>query len=469
MWWRFAKWVATGLAVVVVGLAAAVEWRVLVPPPRPAATPAAVDPTRLTYPYGDALAVVRVSGDPYLRGWQQGRLVGERVRAGYRAILGHVAAKVQSDLGLPAWLAGPLLDFIWWRGAPFVPRWFKEEMLGLADGAGIDYRTVCRVHAIPTLTEASCASFAATSPMTRGPLIHLRNLDWAVESGIQRVAQLTVVEPSRGEPFVNIGWSGFLGAVSGINRAGVSIAEITARSAARSMAGEPMVVRLRRVLQEATELDRAVAILAERRRTLGFNFVVAAAREDRAAAVESNRAQVSVFRPGDPRETKGEVGPFAHTVTGVVLRSSLALDEEIRDAQLALDGDPARPGLEPPRGSGYAVRYVRQADLLRASPAGVTVDRAKEIALAIAPSSNLHSVIYAYPRLHVANATVATNTRDAARHAAKAARQPYRAFDLRAWFTLPPPLPGTHLAAAAQSEADPPGQHVPSPSGRSPG
>ena len=48
MWWRFAKWVATGLAVAVVGLAAAVEWRVLVPPPRPAATPAAVDPTRLT-------------------------------------------------------------------------------------------------------------------------------------------------------------------------------------------------------------------------------------------------------------------------------------------------------------------------------------------------------------------------------------------------------------------------------------
>jgi hypothetical protein len=107
--------------------------------------------------------------------------------------------------------------------------------------------------------------------------------------------------------------------------------------------------------------------------------------------------------------------------------------------------------------------------LLRASPAGVTVDRAKEIALAIAPSSNLHSVIYAYPRLHVANAAVATNTRDAARHAAKAARQPYRAFDLRAWFTLPPPLPGTHLAAAPEAEAMPPGRHVPSPPGRGPG
>jgi hypothetical protein len=469
MLWRFAKWLTTLMVLAVVGFAAAVEWRVVVPPPRPAAAPTAIDETRLTYPYGDDLAVVRVAGDPYTIGWQQGRLVGERVRAGYRAILDHVAEGVEKKLGLPAWATGPILDFVWWRGAPFVPDGFKEEMVGLADGAGISYRTVCRVHAIPTLTEASCASFAATSPTTRGPLIQLRNLDWAVESGIQRFAQLTVVEPTTGEPFVNIGWSGFLGAVSGINRDGVSIAEITARSAARSMAGEPMVVRLRRVLQESSGLDEAVAILSERRRTLGFNFVVAAAREDRAAAVESNQARVAVFRPGDPRETTGGVAPFARTVAGVVLRSSLALDDEIRDEQLALDGDPARPGLEPPRGSGYAVRYVRQADLLRASAGGVTVDRAKEIARAIAPPSNLHSVIYAYPYLHVANAAVAADDSRAARDAAKAARQPYRTFDLRDWFTLPPPLPGTHLAAVPQGPPEPAATRIHATAGQGPG
>jgi hypothetical protein len=249
----------------------------------------------------------------------------------------------------------------------------------------------------------------------------------------------------------------------------VSIAEITARSACRSMAGEPMVVRMRRVLQEATGLDEAVAILSERRRTLGFNFVVAAAREDRAAAVETNQARVAVFQPGDSREASGGVGPFARTVGGVVLRSSLALDGEIRDEQLALDGDPERPGLEPPRGSGYAVRYVRQADLLRASDGGVTVDRAKEIALAIAPPSNLHSVIYAYPYFHVANATVAADDSRAARDAAKAARQPYRAFDLRAWFTLPPPLPGTHLAATPEGEVRPTARQLPRPAATGPG
>ena len=67
-----------------------------------------------------------------------------------------------------------------------------------------------------------------------GPPIHLRNLDWAVESGIQRFAQLTVVEPERGVAHVYIGWSGFLGAVSGVNRAWIFIAEIRASSAAAS-------------------------------------------------------------------------------------------------------------------------------------------------------------------------------------------------------------------------------------------
>jgi hypothetical protein len=451
MWGRLLKLVGAVILATVLGAVGAVQWAVTVPPPRPATAPAEIARTRLTYPYGDDLVVVRLAGEPYALGWQQGRLVGERVRAAYRAILDHVAAGVREDLGLPAWLAGAILDGVWWRLAPHVPRTFKEEMVGLADGSGVSYRMVCRIHAIPTLTEFNCASFAATTAAAaHDSLVHLRNLDWAVESGIQRFSQVTVVEPAAGEPFVNLGWSGFLGAVSGINRAGISIAEITARSAAASMAGEPMVARLRRVLQEATDLDRAVAIVSHPPRTLGYNFVIASAREDRAVAVESNRERVALFQPGDPREGAGAMAPFARTLGGVVVRASLALDERIRDAQLALAGDPHHPGLEPPRGSGYTVRYVRQAEMLLASPAGLTVDRAKAIARAIAPVSNLQSVIYTYPTFHVANAAVAADSSDVAKEAAKAASQPYRPFDLRDWFALPPPLPGTNLAAACQ-------------------
>lgn len=446
---RLLKWAVFLVVVAAAWVAVSVEISVWPPPAPPAVPMGAVEPSRLTFPYGGDLAVVRVAGGPYGRGRQQGRLVAARVRAGYEAILTHVAAGVASKLHLPRWTTGPLLDFIWWRLAPHVGEGFKAEMAGLADGAGIPYRTVCRVHAIPTLSERGCASFAATAEVTGGPLIHLRNLDWAVESQIQRFAQLTVVEPEVGVPFVNIGWSGFLGAVSGINWAGISIAEIRARSVARSIAGEPMVVRLRRALEEARTLDAAVAIVIAPPRTLGFNYLLASAREDRAAAVETNRDRVARFSPGDQREQVGANAPFAHTLPGVVVRASFAVDPAVRDDQLAVGGDPSRPGLEPPRGAGYTVRYLRQAKMVADSPGGVTVARAREIGLAIAPSSNLQSVVYAYPRFWVANAAVAAGPGEAAREAAKAARQPYYEFDLRLWFGVdrgegagPPPAVG---------------------------
>ncbi len=406
--------------------------RALTPPPAPHGPPATA--ARVSYPYGPPLAVVEVAGEAYERGYQQGRAVAARIRAGYGAILAHVARGVEERLHLPGWCAGPLLDFVWWRLAPYVPEWFREEMAGLAAGAGIPYRTVCRVHAIPTLTERGCASFAATRSAAGGPLIHLRNLDWAVESNIQRYCQLTVVRPARGLPFVNVGWSGFLGAVSGMNAAGLSIAEITARSAADRLAGRPMVVRLREVLQEARTLEEAVAILTRGRRTHGFNYVVASALEDAAAAVEVNAEAYARFAPGDPREAAGATGRWARTLPGVVVRASFCLDPRLRAAERAVGGDPERPGLEPPRGAGYRVRYRRQAELLAGRLGHLDVAAAEAIARAIAPASNLQSVVYRFPELYVANAAPLTRFDEQAKWAARAAAQPYRRFDLRAWF-----------------------------------
>jgi len=177
-----------------------------------------------------------------------------------------------------------------------------------------------------------------------------------------------------------------------------------------------------------------VAIVAAPPRTLGFNYVLASAVEDRAAAVEVNRDRAARFGPGDPAEQQGATAPFARTLPGVVVRASFALDPAVRDAQLAVGGDPATPGLEPPRGAGYTVRYRRQGALVAAARGRLDPARARAIALALAPSSNLQSVIYAYPHLWVANAAVAAAPGEAAREAAKAARQPYREFDLRHWF-----------------------------------
>ena len=75
-----------------------------------------------------------------------------------------------------------------------------------------------------------------------------------------------------------------------------------------------------------------------------------------------------------------------------------------RSAWPATGGRPGRPGLEPPSGSAYETRYLGQADGLARHFGTLDPAAAQEIARAVAPDSNIQSVIIAWPELWVANA-----------------------------------------------------------------
>ena len=158
---------------------------------------------------------------------------------------------------------------------------------------------------------------------------------------------------------------------------------------------------LRRVLEEADGLDKAIEILQTGPRTGGYNYLLADSKAKAAAALETTHSRCAVFRMDQEPSV-----PYSLHVPNTIFRSDWALNPEIRDLQLASNGKPLLPGLESPRGSSaYEVRYCGQGALLRKFQNSIDPEAAMAIARAVAPASNIQSVVYAYPQMWVANAS----------------------------------------------------------------
>ncbi|MDP3703569.1 MAG: C45 family peptidase [Candidatus Omnitrophota bacterium] len=350
--------------------------------------------------YQDGLPIVYLSGTPYELGYQHGSALREEVRASVSHVLGYFRRYLKIPL-VRTWAAHWWLDRPWRAARPFVPPDYLEELKGLADGSGVALRDLYRLHALPDRTY-SCANFAAWGRATRhGRLIHARNLDWNIDVGIQQFSTVFVVHSVGKHAFINLGWAGFIGVLTGVNDAQLSIGQVGAETVDATFRGEPMVFVMRRVLEEAGTLEKATDLIRTARRTVGVNYVIADAKARSGLVIETTHRDVRVFAADDPAE---HAVVYARPMSDAVFRADTAIDPGIRDRQLASHGDPRRPGLEPPSGSAYEVRYLGQATGLHASFGQLDPLAAQAIAKSIAPSSNVQSVVFAWPELWVANA-----------------------------------------------------------------
>ena len=367
----------------------------------------------------EPVPVITLSGNPYELGRQQGEILREQVRASVATILGYFRRYLKIPF-VRSYLANAWLGRTWQAAEPFIPSDYLEELRGLADGSGVSLRDLQLLHAIPDRTYA-CSNFAAWGRVTNNArLIHVRNLDWNIDVGIQRFATIFVVRPEGKHAFVNVGWAGFIGVLSGINEAQLSIGQVGAETVDATFKGDPMVFLMRRVLEEAGNLEEASQIIERARRTVGVNYCIADAKVPSAVVIETTARYERVFEADDPLEHQIV---YARPLVDCVFRADAAIDPLIRERQMASKGNPRRPGLEDPSGSSaYDIRYLGQAAGLLAYFGRLDSQEAQKIARSIAPSSNVQSVIMAWPDLWVANAV----------GKAPAAHQAYGHFDLNA-------------------------------------
>ena len=349
----------------------------------------------------DGVTVVHLEGSPYEIGRQHGEALRHEVRDGVANVLRYFRSYLKIPL-IRSLAVNWWLDVAWHEALPHIPKDYLEELRGLADGSGVPLQELYRLHALPDRTY-SCSSFAAWGQATAGGrMIHLRNLDWNMGAGIQRYAVVFVVHPQGKHAFVNVGWAGFIGVLSGVNDAQISVAQIGAETTDATFRGEPMTFLMRRVLEDAGDADQAAAVIRSARRTVGVNYVFADAKIPRGIVIETTHHYVRIFTANDPTEQHVS---YARPIPDAVFRADPAMDPEIRDRQLASHGDPAQPGLENPTGSSaYDVRYLGMAAGITARYGRLDTAAAREIARAVGPASNVQSIIFAWPEVWVANA-----------------------------------------------------------------
>jgi len=229
------------------------------------------------------LYITHVYGTPYEMGYAQGVLLKEQINQFIPDVFEYMYTEVEDYLGfLPYYLqevvaevgVDAALDMTYELTKPYTPDYYYEEMQGLADGSGVPYKQILQVHMLPELIKAHCSIIGAWGPAisgTSGSLYQLRALDWSTNGPFQAFPALTVYHPEEGNghDFAILGWTGFIGALTGYSSASVGICEKVwlSYNGTYSRAGIPWMFVLRDILQYDTDIDSAINRLNKAERT----------------------------------------------------------------------------------------------------------------------------------------------------------------------------------------------------------
>ncbi len=240
------------------------------------------------------LPVLRLEGSPFERGRQEGLLLRDRIRTLVRRVLLMGRTVTTGKNPFP----GGALREAWRRASPFMKKAHLEELRGLAAGAGLPLADVQEANILPELFH--CSGFALMGPATAdGRLLHGRILDYMTSAGLQDAALVVVEIPEKGIPFLNAGFAGFLGSVTGLNAMGVAVGEMGGRGEG-NWDGMPMAFLVRKVLEEAGTLEDALRIFRETPRTCEYYYVVSDGKVPGARGLYCTPSAFQVLLPGKP-------------------------------------------------------------------------------------------------------------------------------------------------------------------------
>lgn len=287
---------------------------------------------KLTHTADGKIQVLHVSGSSYEMGYQHGVLLRKEVRSNLGFLYEQAVKKFREP---------ELLAEIYERMRPYIPQDYIDEMQGLAHGSRLPLHVIHAIHILPELGEwggkkkikkvigemmsgvlaTSCSNLAIDKSATADRNFYaVRILDWGMHriSKLHKYPLITVAKPNQGVAYANIGWVGFLGAVSGINAEGITLGEMGyGDTPDETLFGKPMPFMLRDVLRNAHNLSDVRKIISESLPTCSFVFLMTDGKTKESELYLRDPSRFIVFHAGDDiKDKKDHLPPIADTLYG---------------------------------------------------------------------------------------------------------------------------------------------------------
>jgi hypothetical protein len=296
-------------------------WKVSDPkPPRVSDTSALLlqvaHPEGTLYTIGDnwirrnefGLYEMYVSGKPFERGVKNGKLSAALITAQEAAFTKQIRQMIPSPRYLK--FLRYIVGFMNRDLPESVDSEYKEEIFGISHAAadsfgwiGSKYARILNYHAAHDIGHAlqsmmlvGCTSFGAWGGKTAdGSMLLGRNFDFWVGDEFAQNKIVAFYAPDQGHKFMSVTWGGFVGVVSGMNDAGLTVTINAAKSKIPFGAATPVSLVAREILQYAGNIKEAVAIARSKKMFVSESFLVGSAADHKAVLIEKTPDDLAIF------------------------------------------------------------------------------------------------------------------------------------------------------------------------------
>ncbi len=193
-----------------------------------------------------------------------------------RILLGEIIGQMPLELEIMGELAGQHAD----------SSRFHPEFHALAQLVDADWRQVAIANLSYDLMlmQIGCTTLAIPTP--QGPVV-ARNMDWFPEAALAQASCLVHYRHGENAVFTNAGWPGFTGVVTGQSANGFAvILNAVFGSEPPCQTGHPVLLLIRRVLEDARDFDEALKLLRDTQIIAPALFTLVGTKNDQRVVIE---------------------------------------------------------------------------------------------------------------------------------------------------------------------------------------
>lgn len=241
-----------------------------------------------------SVSILKLDKTPYENGYLHGSLLKEEVQQNVTYMMNVTHTMFSPEQLRNAW------DVL----SVYIPSRYKEELRGLADGSDLPLDLLQQMHTLPEVGEnLTCSVYSVLDDVTPDDsTFHVRLLDYSLDFEIQQHPVILIYDTEENS-YANFTWAGFVGSIGGVNDKGLAIGEIgegrRGESEYEIMEGYPFMFYFRDILRTAGNIEDALDIVRDVRRTNQYVFVFSDGEGAAVARTDSQHFETS--RAGERR------------------------------------------------------------------------------------------------------------------------------------------------------------------------